>query len=934
MNVIQKALLRLAGLKAYPGESYSLADVALGRALSDSSSAAGITVNIEIAQKLSAWWGCVRILSETIAALPRALYRDMGNGVLRKATDHPLHNIISSAPNSNMTSVEFFEQQLFWLCADGNAYSYRENNQSGEPITLTPLESTEVKPALNKATGLVEFAVNDRGKWETLPREKIWHIKGFGRDGLKGLSPLGAARDALGAAKAQEDFGAKFFAEGGVPAGTVTIEKFLNQDQRLIARDNLQQLLGGLGNAHKWALMEGGMKPEPFKAMPLEDMQFLVSRVHSIREICRFYRIPPHMVADLERATFCLPAGTEVLTDRGPLPVETIKAGDIVWSRDNGSWVKAKVSNAICSGEDEILNIRTTNRTLRANARHRVMVRRKYSAVRNGKRSPKIEWRTEYVAAGELRIGDTIVTAGRLPVEGLKQTPTRQASIGFMEFCGLLIGDGNVFPDTGSVQIARSETAEYMDHYRAVMVSEFRSYDGGNGRGDQTLVALKPVVLTEGGRQTRFKSVIAARELQRLGFCGTAKTKTIPQWVFTLDEDRRLAFLRGYLDADGSVDKLGRISFSSVNENLLSQVRHLVIGCGIPVTNLRQQIGVTTLPNGKQARVSQWSFTCSDAGANVRIGSNDPRYMERLLSAKPFYRKARKYPRFGGRDFEGNGVELSRINSIEHEPIEPVYDIEVENTHNFVADGVIVHNSNIEHMSQEFVTFTLMPYFTRIEAALKRWLLPATDRDSLYLRFNYEGLLRADSAGRAAFYSQGLQNGWISRNEVRAKENLNRSDAEGMDDYTVQVNMTTIDKLGEMPEPTDVPKPEPIKSHDVPVAPSTQHFNLVMPETMKQELAQRIEFTGLDELTEAMKENTAALTNSMKLVALGLKKTSDQAANNTTAIVSQLKNVVVNIEKNMNETRELMTADREVYEDENGVAKGTRVVLRKKMETT
>jgi HK97 family phage portal protein len=546
MNVIQKALLRLAGVKAYPGETYSLTDAALGKALGDTASSAGVTVNTSTAEKLSAWWCCVRILSETIASLPRAIYRDLGNGVLEKAVDHPLHDIVSSAPNPNMTSVEFFEQQLYWLCADGNAYSYRDNRPDGTPITLTPLESCNVNPQQNKDTGLTDFRVLDRGKWETLPREKIWHIMGFGRNGLIGLSPLGAARDALGAAKAQEDFGAKFFANGGVPAGTVTIEKFLNQDQREIARNNLQQLLGGLGNAHRWALMEGGMKPEPFKAMPLEDMQFLVSRVHSIREICRFYRIPPHMVADLERATF----------------------------------------------------------------------------------------------------------------------------------------------------------------------------------------------------------------------------------------------------------------------------------------------------------------------------------------------------------------------------------------------------SNIEHMSQEFVTFTLMPYFTRIEAALKRWLLPRSERDNLYLRFNYEGLLRADSAGRAAFYSQGLQNGWISRNEVRAKENLNRSDDEGMDDYTVQVNMTTIGKLGEQqqaqqnyPTPNQDDEPSPTKASE----PTTNNFNLVMPETMRQELSQRVELTGMESVAEALKENTEAVTNSLKLVAIGMKKTVDQSENNTLAVVTQLRNVVTRIEKNMAETRELLTADREVYEDENGVAKGTRLVQRKKL---
>jgi HK97 family phage portal protein len=136
-----------------------------------------------------------------------------------------------------------------------------------------------------------------------LPREKVWHVKGFG-NGIEGLSPLGAARESAGFALAMQEFGSRFFSQGGMPAGIVSIPGQLNKTQREEARENLQRVLAGLGNAHKFALFEQGMKPEAWGNTPLKDMEFMMLMQFSVPEICRFFRVPPHMVADLSRATF------------------------------------------------------------------------------------------------------------------------------------------------------------------------------------------------------------------------------------------------------------------------------------------------------------------------------------------------------------------------------------------------------------------------------------------------------------------------------------------------------------------------------------------------------------------------------------------------------------------------------------------------------
>lgn len=266
-------------------------------------SSAGKVVNESTALTLSAVWACQRVLSETIGALPWGVYKRDPEGNLEKAPEHPMSRLLY-APNADMTGEEFREALVLNLCQSGNAYSYVDR-LGGELVTsLYPLPSSKVQPA-RRADGTVYYKVlNAQGIWQDEPRERIWHVKGFGNDGLVGLSPLAAAREAIGFALAAEEFGSKFFAQGGKPSGFVTVPNFFTPDQRKIARENLNQLVGGMANAHKFALFEGGMKLEPWASMPLNDMEFLLLRKFSVDEICRFYRVPPHMVAQLDKATF------------------------------------------------------------------------------------------------------------------------------------------------------------------------------------------------------------------------------------------------------------------------------------------------------------------------------------------------------------------------------------------------------------------------------------------------------------------------------------------------------------------------------------------------------------------------------------------------------------------------------------------------------
>lgn len=270
----------------------------------------GKSITEDNALRIATAWACQRIIAETIGSIPRAMYTKDASGNAQEADNHPLSTLFRFSPNADQDGVQFFEDISLGLCGRGNAYCY-VSRLGGQVISLTPIYD-EVKPmrkrANNTRLAIPENTVFYRvfaqgGVYTDYLRQDIWQVKGFGK-GLEGLSPVSAAKEAMGSALAAEEFGARFFSQGGLPSGTVTVPNWLDKKQREIARENLQQLLGGLGNAHKFALMEGGMKPEPWGQVNLEDMQFILVRKFSVTEICRFYRIPPHMVADLDRATF------------------------------------------------------------------------------------------------------------------------------------------------------------------------------------------------------------------------------------------------------------------------------------------------------------------------------------------------------------------------------------------------------------------------------------------------------------------------------------------------------------------------------------------------------------------------------------------------------------------------------------------------------
>ena len=272
------------------------------------SSSAGKRVNERSAMQMTAVYSCVRILAEAVAGLPLHLYRYKEDGGKEKAIDHPLYLLLHDEPNPEMSSFVFRETLMTHLLLWGNAYAQIIRNGKGEVIALYPLMPDRMTVDRDRDGKLYyEYTVSTddaptvKCTVVRLKPSDVLHIPGLGFDGLVGYSPIAMAKNAIGMAIACEEYGAKFFANGAAPGGVLEHPGTIKDPQRV--RESWQSTFGGSGNSNKIAVLEEGMKYTPIGISP-EQAQFLETRKFQINEIARIFRVPPHMVGDLEKSSF------------------------------------------------------------------------------------------------------------------------------------------------------------------------------------------------------------------------------------------------------------------------------------------------------------------------------------------------------------------------------------------------------------------------------------------------------------------------------------------------------------------------------------------------------------------------------------------------------------------------------------------------------
>lgn len=265
-----------------------------------SSTTSGIRINNNNALQIAAVFACIDCISADVAKLPLHIYKRDGK-YRRKKYEHRLHNLLSYQPNPEMTAIDFRQALTAHVLGWGNAYAEKQFDSRGNIIALWPLRPDRIKPFRDDNKKLWYEATTDTGNRVYFPSHEILHIHGLSFDGIVGYNVVHQARESIGFAKATEKFGATWFGNGAHPSGTLEHPQVMSEKAQNRFQKGLERYKGD--KANKLLVLEEGMK---FKAITIapEESQFLETRKFTIPEICRWFRMKPHKIADLERATF------------------------------------------------------------------------------------------------------------------------------------------------------------------------------------------------------------------------------------------------------------------------------------------------------------------------------------------------------------------------------------------------------------------------------------------------------------------------------------------------------------------------------------------------------------------------------------------------------------------------------------------------------
>jgi HK97 family phage portal protein len=685
-----------------------------GRGLDHADRAGDLSTNATVA-------ACLRVLEDNF---PQPELRIQGKAkAVGKARDSETVKVDHALVKLNNRPNPAYDRYTFWgamvksAVVDGNAYALKIRSRAKIPVQLWWVPPWMMTPRWDPAgtewVGWYEYRVN--GRIYAVDPSDVIHW-GYGtpdpRNDRLSISKLrAAAARSVSSLNEVDAFTAFTLINGGVPSIAIRPKENIpppNPEQAERMRQDWKQLT------------QGSRKGEPFIAGGYFDVvpigfspeQLALDKIPARLEdqICALTGVNA-MVAGVtsgaQHKTYCLPADARVWTPAGPVRIADIGVGQKVWSLVDGGLEPRTVLRSGKTGNKPLLEIRTKNRVLRATDNHPVLVR--VPGTIGGANRVAYEWRP----AGQLKVGDHVVQAKSVPDQPASLMPNgKPASRDLMQFLGAVVGDGTVVDIRNRQRLIMSMPSNDRSGawYREASPRLFTKSGGA-------AVAVRDVP-----RAFEFCSKPAVEDLVTLGFGGRAKTKRIPGWVFAQPRAMRLAFLAGLVDTDGSINKLGSLAFAFCNQDLTLDVRDLLISVGVQCSNLYYYAyGAECLPNpGKQERYDSWRFVVSSAVQVAEIPFTDPLYRERVEFNAQRHRS-------DGFDAAKAGLSADlgfyEIRSITDLPAEDVFDIEVEDGHSFVADGVVVHNSNVQESRRALYEDTLIPMQARLAECLEHQIL-------------------------------------------------------------------------------------------------------------------------------------------------------------------------------------------------------------------
>lgn len=274
----------------------------LDRQLDGTPVGAGLWVDQSTAMTSAVVYACINVLAQTIASLPLLVYRRLPNGGKERAPEHRLYTLLHDQPNPEMTSYEFRAALVGHVCLWGNAYAELELSDAGVN-GLWPLRPDKMTPNRDDSNRLVYDYRLPNGELKRFQAYQIMHWRGLSSNGIIGYSPIQQAAESIGVDLATRQYGARFFGNDSRPGGILTHPGKLTPDAAGRLKKSWEEAHRGLSNSQRVAVLEEGLSWQTI-GIPPEQAQFLETRKYGRSEIAGMYRVPLHMINDLERATF------------------------------------------------------------------------------------------------------------------------------------------------------------------------------------------------------------------------------------------------------------------------------------------------------------------------------------------------------------------------------------------------------------------------------------------------------------------------------------------------------------------------------------------------------------------------------------------------------------------------------------------------------
>lgn len=617
-------------------------------------------------------------------------------------------------PNPFYSGSVLMQATIIDRTVDGNAYWIKVRDASENVREYWWAPTATMTPKGDEENFITHYEYKPGSDVIILRPEDVIHFR-FGMDNddpRKGQASLKSVLREVFTDDEAANFTASLLRNSGVPGLLVSPEVGAgapsDEDVKATKAYIREKFTGD--NRGEALVMSGPTKVQQFGFSPEQLLLKDLRRVpeERVTAILGVPAIVCGLGAGLDKATFCLPADARVWTVTGPQRIADIRPGRVVWSFTDGHIEPRRVLHAGKTGVKPLLEIRTKNRTVRATGNHPFLVRVPGSMTEgpNQDRHPSYAWKR----ADALSRGDYVVQPRALPDQGGEELPTGEpATPEMLQFMGALIGDGTV--NSAGIRMAMPPADRCAAHYQSLALQLFtKQARVGNGSDSSERM---PIAIQERERYFGFSSARDAGWLIQVGLGERAHTKRVPSWVWTLSRDLRLSFLAGLVDTDGSIDKRGALTFGFCNRELATDIRDLLVSVGIQASNvLHGHVSVDRLPNpGRKLYYDKWTFTASSADAISRIPFADPLYRERV-------EKNAGRLRSDGFDAAKAGLDgnlgFYKVISIRELPPELIYDLEIEGSHSFIADGCVVHNTNYTEARQAAYEQAIIPSQTQM----------------------------------------------------------------------------------------------------------------------------------------------------------------------------------------------------------------------------